>query len=50
MTHRLNQFRSTREVSTVAYDKQKTHLRSIVVVDHGVWPMDFSEKKIDRKI
>jgi hypothetical protein len=39
-----------REVSTAAYDEEQTHLRSIVaVVDHGVWPMNFNEKKIDKK-
>jgi hypothetical protein len=39
-----------REVSTAAYDEQQTHLRSIIaVVDHGVWPMNFNEKKIDKK-
>jgi hypothetical protein len=40
-----------REVSTAAYDEQQTHLRSIVVdLDHGVLPMNFNEKKIDKKI
>jgi hypothetical protein len=41
-----------REVSTAAYDEQQTHLRSIVVdlnLDHGVLPMNFNEKKIDKK-
>jgi hypothetical protein len=39
-----------REVSTVAYDEQQTHLRSIVVVvDRGVWPINFNKKKIDKK-
>jgi hypothetical protein len=40
-----------REVSTAAYDEQQAHLRSIVVnLDHGVLPMNFNEKKIDKKI
>jgi len=37
-----------REVSTAAYGEQQTHLRSIVVVvivDHGVWPLDFNDNK-----
>jgi hypothetical protein len=39
-----------REVSTAAYDEQQTHLPPIVVVvDHGVWPMNFNEKKFDKK-
>jgi hypothetical protein len=34
------------EVSTAAYNKQQAHLRSIVVVvDHGIWPMDFNNNK-----
>jgi hypothetical protein len=35
------------EVSTVAYDKQQTHLQLIVtVIDHaGVWLMDFNDNK-----
>jgi hypothetical protein len=39
------------EVSTAAYDEKQTHLRSIVVVDldHGVLPMNFNEKKIEKK-
>jgi hypothetical protein len=33
------------EVSTAAYDEQQTHLQMIViVVDHGVWPLDFNNK------
>jgi hypothetical protein len=40
-----------REVSTAAYDKQQTHLRPIAVdLDHGILPMNFNEKKIDKKI
>jgi hypothetical protein len=35
-----------REVSTAAYGEQQTHLRPIVViVNHGVWPMDFNGNK-----
>jgi hypothetical protein len=37
---------SLHEVSTVAYDEQQTHLGPVViVVDHGVWPMDFNDNK-----
>jgi hypothetical protein len=33
------------EVSTAAYDEQQTHLWPIViVVNHGVWPLDFNNK------
>jgi hypothetical protein len=41
-----------REVSTAAHDEQQTHLWLIVlvIVNHGVWPMNFNEKKIDKKI
>jgi hypothetical protein len=39
-----------RGVSTAAYDEQQTHLWSIAVdLDHGVSPMNFNEKKIDKK-
>jgi hypothetical protein len=39
-----------REVSTAAYNEQQTHLRLIVVdLDHGVSPMNFNEKKIEKK-
>jgi hypothetical protein len=39
------------DVSTAAYKEQQTHLWSIVAaVDHGVWPMNFNEKKIEKKI
>jgi hypothetical protein len=41
-----------REVSTAAHGEQQTHLRLIVVVvvvDHGVWPMNFNEKKIEKQ-
>jgi hypothetical protein len=39
-----------REVSTVGFDEQQTHLRLIIVsIDHGVLPMNFNEKKIDKK-
>jgi hypothetical protein len=35
-----------RKVRTAAYDEQQTHLRSVVVVlHHGVWPMDFNYNK-----
>jgi hypothetical protein len=35
-----------REVSPATYGKQQTHLQSIVVaVNHGIWPMDFNDKK-----
>jgi hypothetical protein len=35
-----------REVHSAAFDKQQTHLRSIVIViDHGVWPIDFNGNK-----
>jgi hypothetical protein len=34
------------EVRTAAYDKQQTHLRLIIViVDHGIWPMNFNDNK-----
>jgi hypothetical protein len=33
------------EVSTAAYNEQQTHLLSIVVVDHGAWPVDFNNNK-----
>jgi hypothetical protein len=34
------------EVSTAAYDKQQTHLWLIVIIiGHGVWPMDFNDNK-----
>jgi hypothetical protein len=40
-----------RELSTAAYNKQQTHLRPIaVVIDHGIWPMDFSDNKNKIKI
>jgi hypothetical protein len=40
-----------REVRTAAYDEEQTHLRSIVVdLNHDALPMNFSEKKIDKKI
>jgi hypothetical protein len=39
-----------REVSTAAYGKQQTHLRLMVVdLNQGVLPMNFNEKKIDKK-
>jgi hypothetical protein len=39
-----------REVSTAAYGEQQTHLRSIAVhLGHDVLPMNFNEKKIDKK-
>jgi hypothetical protein len=32
-------------VSTAAYDKHQTHLRPIVIiVDHGIWRLDFNNK------
>jgi hypothetical protein len=41
-----------REVLTAAYDGQQTQLQRIVVVvvDHGVWPMDFNDNKNRLKI
>jgi hypothetical protein len=34
------------EVCTVANDEQQTHLQPIVVViDQGIWPMDFMDNK-----
>jgi hypothetical protein len=35
-----------REVSAAAYDEQQTHFQLIaVVVDHGLWQMDFNNNK-----
>jgi hypothetical protein len=44
--HTISTNFSLPEVSTAAYEEQQTHLWSIiVVVDHGIWQMDFNDNK-----